>query len=260
MKIALILKGSSINKYKHWQYGDEIYVDYKESIDNIKENIISQYDCDVFFHTWENIKYKEEYKSLISDYNPIKYKIEKDIPGSHGPELGKKVVITTKSAIDCFLLYSKEKNAKYDLIIISRFDLSFPEKLNLSEIIDNYNLEEKIVFVHETKEYIWGSELELSKDLTKDQGLDDNFVILTNKALNDYYNCLSMKTETIAVDRNPKWFNPKQHPSLHHIYYLMEDDTKIINLYKLLNKKYKHMHSIVKLYGKERKVRIVPYV
>ena len=259
MKVALLLKGSSINQYSHWQFGDPIYVDYRESLLNIKNNIIEPYNCDVFFHTWENKKFKDDYKSLVSDYKPVQYKIDNDIPGSHGPELGKKVIQTTKSAIDCFFDYSTKNNISYDLIILSRFDLFFAEQLDLSKIIDNYCLKEKIVFVHETKEYVWGSDLKLSKDLTEKQGLDDNFIIMTVSALKNYYKCLSMKSDTIAIDRKPHWFYPKQHPSLHHLYYLMDDDTKIINLHQLLNKKYKHMHSIVKLYGSNKSVRIVPY-
>ena len=257
MKIALLLKGSSVNKYKHWQFKEEICVDYEKSLTNIKNNIVDLYDCDVFFHTWENEEFKNRYDKLISDYKPVSYKIEKDIPGSHGPELGAKVIQTTKCVIETFLEHVDKTNTHYDLVIVSRFDLYFAEKLNLEKITNNFNLDDKIVFVHETKVGLWGNNINLSKQLTEKQGLDDNFIIFTVSALRNYYACLFLKTETIAIDRNPKWFNPKQHPSLHHLYYLMDEDTKIINLHILLEKKYKHMHSIVKLYGET--VRIVPY-
>ena len=53
MKVAILLRGSSINTYEHWQFKEQVSVNYKNNIDNLKTNLLNNYDCDVFFHTWK---------------------------------------------------------------------------------------------------------------------------------------------------------------------------------------------------------------
>ena len=56
-----------------------------------------------------------------------------------------------------------------------------------------------------------------------------------------------MKTETIATTRDSQFFNPKQHCSLHHLYFLLDDKIKIknlVNVFSYANKK--PLYGIVK--------------
>ena len=93
------------------------------------------------------------------------------------------------------------------------------------------------------KEYV-------DKESTKDTGIDDNLIVFTPDVINNYYDCLSMKEDTVAINRDPKWFNPTQHCSLHHLYYLLEDRVKIKNLVDVLTyTDEKSLHGIIKNFG-----------
>lgn len=234
MKIAVIFKGSSINFYNHWQFNDLLEINYKHSLDNIKINLLDVHDCDVFFHTWRctDISVNQKnYDQLAVDLKAKSYIIDEDISGDHGPNLGKKVITTTKKAIDCYRDYQKKTNTKYDLVIICRFDIFFLHNINLAHIIDS-EYKNNSIFV-----YTLGTNINnkiIDKEKTKDEGIDDNFIVFTPDCIDNYYDCLNKKTETVAVSRDPKFFNPLQHPSLHHLYYLLDENIKVINLAYIL--------------------------
>lgn len=267
MKIAVIFKGSSINFYNHWQYKDLVEVNYKHSLNNIKTNLLDSYDCDVFFHTWRcsDISVdQKDYEQLAIDLKAKSYIIDEDIPGDHGPNLGKKVITTTKKAIDCYRDYQKKTGTKYDLVIICRFDLFFLNNFNHAHVI-NSKYKNNSVFVYALGPNI-NDEI-INKEKTKNQGIDDNFIVFTPDSIDNYYDCLNKKTETIAVSRDPKFFNPLQHPSLHHLYYLLDKNINVVNLVHVLQytnksnlygiiKKTSNNSSLIKLCSPDKKIKI----
>jgi len=227
MKIALLLKGSSINRYKHWQFGDEISVDYRNNIENLKSKLIVPNSCDVFFHTWKSDGVDEDrYHALAKELSATDYIVDEDIPGDHGPNLGKKVITTTGRVIECYENYVKKTGNSYDLVVVCRFDLYFLHEVRL-KILEHWKLA-NTVFV-----YSIGHNREVSildKKATATAGIDDNFIVFTPDAIPHYRKALGMKKPTIATYRDDAFFNPTQHPSLHHLYYFLPTDTILKNL------------------------------
>ena len=245
MKVALLLKGSSMNSYNHWQYKDRVTIDYKHNIQNLKSNLIDNNNCDIFFHTWKNENIDlSRYEKMAQDFNAVSYIIDDDISGEHGPNLGKKVITTTKKVIECYNDYVKDNNLSYDLVIICRFDLFFFYEVRLQNIFDCGSLKNKI-FVYALENNIDNSVID--KTTTKDIGIDDNFIIFSPGSLQEYYKALDLKTETIATYRNPEFFNPKQHCSLHHLYFLLNENIIIKNLVEMFSYTDKRpLHGTVK--------------
>ncbi len=246
MKIALLLKGSSIGSYEHWQFKDRTHVHYKNSIDNLRRFLIDKYDCDVFFHTWKQDAVDlDEYSELVSDFKPKAYLIEKDIDGTHGPALGKKNVLTTQKVIETFENYRKSNQVDYDLVILTRFDAYFLQEFNLQKIKELEDTENNI-FIYAMNSNL-GRQF-IDKNTTATQGIDDSFVIFSPNTIKNYYECLALKTETIATTRSETFFKPKQHPSLHHLYYLLDDNVKIRNLAHVFDtvNKLKSLYGIIK--------------
>ena len=120
-KIAILFFGLSKYNYKNYnaRYLKEITVDYEKSYDNYKKFIFDffknkGYDIDVYFTT--NILEDNDRKNIIKRYNPIscnfidnygtRYK-------SRNMKLNDVINLCLKSGI------------KYDLILITRFDLLF---------------------------------------------------------------------------------------------------------------------------------------
>tara|TARA_A100000172_G_scaffold16038_2_gene8578 strand:- start:8820 stop:9647 length:828 start_codon:yes stop_codon:yes gene_type:complete len=232
MKVAILLRGSSINTYEHWQFKEQVSVDYRNNIDNLKTNLLNNYDCDVFFHTWKEAdRDNNEYDQLALDFNAKAYAYDDDIGGAHGPELGKKVVLNAKRVIEIYNQYKQKTNTHYDLVVMIRFDVYLFHKLDLETIRKTQELHDR-VFV-----YAMGPNLKkkyIDKESTKDIGIDDNLIVFTPDVIDNYYDCLNMKEDTVAINRDPGWFNPTQHCSLHHLYYLLEDHVKIKNLVDIL--------------------------
>ena len=80
MKVALLLKGSSIGSYDHWQFGDRVTVNYEHGLENLKSNLIENNNCDVFFHTWKNEDVDmSRYEKMVGDFNAASYVIDEDI-------------------------------------------------------------------------------------------------------------------------------------------------------------------------------------
>jgi len=246
MKVALLLKGSSITSYDHWQYKDRIEIDYKHNIDNLNENLIKDNNCDVFFHTWksENVDIKR-YEEMADKLKAVSWSIDDDVSGEHGPALGKKVITTTKKVIDCYRKYKEENQVDYDLVIICRCDLFFLQKINLSKILENWKKPSNSVWVYALGPNI--DNLYINKSSTKDQGIDDNFIVFSPDAVDVYDATLDLKEETIATYRSDKFFNPTQHCSLHHLYYLLPKSINVINLVHVLSEaRRKSIHGTIK--------------
>jgi hypothetical protein len=245
MKIALLLRGSSISSYTHWQFKDKIFVHYKNNFDNIKKHLLDKYDCDVFFHSWKQEGIPDsQYQELVEDYKPQSYMFDDDIDGTYGPPLGKKVALSAKKVIDTFEKYRQDNRIDYDLVIMARFDVYFLQEINLQNILSSQNISNKIFL------YTMGPNLNkdyVDKNSTKTQGIDDNFIIFSPNVVANYRDCLDMKEETIATTRGSHFFYPTQHCSLHHLYYLLDDKIQIknlVNLYPSTNKK--SIYGIIK--------------
>jgi hypothetical protein len=246
MKVALLLKGSSIASYDHWQYKDRIEIDYKHNIDNLNQNLIKDNNCDVFFHTWksENIDINC-YKEMASDLNAVSWSVDNDISGEHGPALGKKIVTTTKKVIDCYNKYKEENQIDYDLVIICRFDLFFLQKINLSKILETWENPSNSIWVYALGPNV--DNLYIDKNTTKDQGIDDNFIVFSPDTVDIYNTTLDLKKETVATYRSDEFFNPTQHCSLHHLYYLLPKSVDVINLtHVLAETEKKSIHGTIK--------------
>lgn len=228
MKVALLLKGSSIGSYDHWQFGDRVTVNYEHGLENLKSNLIENNNCDVFFHTWKNEDVDmSRYEKMVGDFNAASYVIDEDISGEYGPNLGKKVVTTTKRVIECYNDYVEKHDLSYDLIVLCRFDLYFFHQVRLESVLKQASFKDK-VFVYALESNTDNSTID--KETTKDQGIDDNFIIFSPDTLQEYHKALDLKTETVATYRSSEFFNPKQHCSLHHLYYLLNDNIIIKNL------------------------------
>ena len=133
-RIALLLFGLSKIKYKNWRNG-YVEVDYRLSYENYIKYIYDYfqkkgYDIDVYFTT--NDLNDDERKEIINLYKPIKcdfFKYNSDKKKSRNT----KFVNSMKLCI--------ESNIKYDLILITRFDLIFNKNFNESNIqLDKFNL------------------------------------------------------------------------------------------------------------------------
>ena len=137
MKIAILFFGLSKYNYKNYNARNlkEIKVDYEKSYNNYKRYIFDffsnkGYDINVYFTT--NILKNEDRKNIIKKYNPIScnfidnYDTRRE---SRNMKLNNVINLCLKTGI------------KYDLILITRFDLLFQKDFNESNIIFNkFNL------------------------------------------------------------------------------------------------------------------------
>ena len=135
MKLGLLFFGLSKCNYKHRDFKEKIIIDYEKSYENYKKFIFDYfknkgYDIDVYFTT--NILQNNDKKDLIEKYNPINCNF---IKSAETPRKSRNIKLD--NVID-LCLYS---NIKYDLILITRFDLLFKIDFDKSNIIfDKFNL------------------------------------------------------------------------------------------------------------------------
>lgn len=125
MKLALILFGISYAEHiKHWT-GKELSINYKTSVDNYKQYLFKYfenlgYDIDIFLSTYKSKKSKE----LLDTYKPKKYNLFPPLKYTKkNKRIGKNSNII--KAIEIAIKHSKNINYKYDLCVITRFDLNF---------------------------------------------------------------------------------------------------------------------------------------
>tara|TARA_B100001094_G_scaffold333124_1_gene408804 strand:- start:34423 stop:35295 length:873 start_codon:yes stop_codon:yes gene_type:complete len=150
MKIALCLHGLASGKNDRG-----VPVSIENSMSSIKGNLMSDYDVDVFYHTWS--KDSEEY--LNESYSPKGYEIEEQINFDHPfkpdgeksadfsftPEVQVKMQSTYSrwyslaKSIKLKKDYEKENDMKYDFVFSTRFDIAFYEKFINFESLDPNN-------------------------------------------------------------------------------------------------------------------------
>ena len=164
LKIALCLSGEPRSSMFCFPYIYESFI-----------NLGSNYEVDVYIHSWKNFR-------ALPLYNPLKTKIEPHIPRQIKKLLPSKFKSTYYfhhslmyySLKECFNLI---KNP-YDIYIRCRLDLMFESKLILNPIfIDLLNNQYDIFSLH--NDYP-----------TKPQGIDDQILICNNngtKILSNYF-------------------------------------------------------------------------
>ena len=138
MKLAFLLFGiSKLNKYEHWYKptGWKFDIDYNYSYNNYKKYIFQYfenkgYEIDIYFCS--NKLDENDSLDIIKTYNPVKCSfIDNDINR----------FISRNKKLDKVIDLCLETNNKYDLILITRFDLFFKKNFNESNIIlDKFNL------------------------------------------------------------------------------------------------------------------------
>ena len=139
MKIAIcfscIVGRLYTNKGSHLWSGD---VDYRIGHHFYEKNIFSvNDDVDVFIHSWDT-DYEDR---LVEIYNPKKSKFEKQIifggdDNIAGWEKSASRWYGTQQVNKLKQEYEEENNFKYDVVMWTRFDMGFFEKLNFNEIKD----------------------------------------------------------------------------------------------------------------------------
>jgi hypothetical protein len=174
-RLCLILFGISYyENYKHWS-GMKTTIDFRLSIENYKEFIYKYfnnlgYDIDVYFAT--NIIDDNDIKQeLLDTYKPINYIFLENIDN---------IIVSRniklKNAVECCM----NKNIKYDICLITRFDLLF--KNNFSD--SNINLNKfNIVSMTQINNQIC-----------------DNFYLFPYKLLYNFYNIICKNINVLAHD------------------------------------------------------------
>jgi|9_EtaG_2_1085328.scaffolds.fasta_scaffold32050_3 hypothetical protein len=191
MKIALCLYGLIGSKYTGKSYDklggeDEVLTACYESFYN---NLICNGNVDVFFHTWD-VNFEEK---LVSKYKPKLHKVEpqivfKDVVrGDHNRvQAHYSRWYSTQQVNNLKQQYESENGFKYDMVIMSRFDMIWTTPIK----IDNYNSD--IFYIPKTSKRgkPWGwphNNLNEIGDLWYISGSDnmDKFTMLYDK-INDY--------------------------------------------------------------------------
>ena len=96
-------------------------------------NILAGNDVDVFFHTW-SVEHKDK---LVELYNPVKYIAEKQIQFNHNPytHQAHSRWYSTQKSINLVWEHGFEK---YKMIMLSRFDVAFFNRVDFSEYNPEY--------------------------------------------------------------------------------------------------------------------------
>jgi hypothetical protein len=134
-KIALILFGISYNECYHHRDGKKFKIDFRNSFENYKQYIYDyfknlNYDIDVYFAT--NKLDELNFKELIHMYKPIKGVMMNDDTNKIHSRNSKFI-----ESINCCL----STNIKYDMCLITRFDLLFQKKFETSNFkFDTLNI------------------------------------------------------------------------------------------------------------------------
>ncbi len=138
MKVALCLSGyiGNINK---WMVGDEI--DYNYGYKYIYNSILKQAEIDVFIHSWsvEHQEGLEElYKPVMSHFEPNKdFKLrgivsKDELPTPYSFAV-KSMWYSRKRSVEMVEEYEKQNDMKYDLVLLTRFDIALFKEFKFTE-------------------------------------------------------------------------------------------------------------------------------
>ena len=185
MKIAILFSGLYSPNIKDIEVPNEEkipkkYLQYSEK--HFLEYIIDS-DTDIFIHTY-NSKYNN---MLLETYKPKNYffenKLDIKVKDKHcHPCYNDSPVYcllsktySEQKVINLMLQYQEENNFKYDLCLLTRFDVVWFNKINYKEIILKNNFDKKIFLSHWNK-----------YNSKEGQGFLDHFVIATPYTMNIY--------------------------------------------------------------------------
>lgn len=141
MKVAFVLHGmaEAVLEYnahedRGWDTSVKGLVDYRNSLQNYKDSLISdgRLDVDVYFHTWDTDELNNK-KELVRSFNTINYSITDQIVDSsvrYGVDRAKSRQKSLINALKCV-----ENPHEYDFFVVSRFDLHF--ETDLASLIRN---------------------------------------------------------------------------------------------------------------------------
>lgn len=188
MKLALILFGISYaESINHWT-GNLFKVDYKQSLKNYKDYIwkyFNKYNIDVFFSTYQS----EKSKNLLEDYKPKAYNFFPHLNYiKNFKRIGKNSNVI--KGVELALDYSKKRNFKYDVCIVTRFDLLFQipfekSKLNLN-MFNNTSELERHTRICDNFYVMPGHMLQTFHSIIKSHGIAGNHHYLKYKILKHF--------------------------------------------------------------------------
>ena len=135
-KIALLLFGMSKMTYQHWSQKKGILeINYMNSYSNYQEYIFEYfqkrgYQVDVYLAT--NNMSNPDKKELIDTYKPISYSFNRNL---------KNKIRSRSDKIEKVIDLCLQSQIKYDLVLITRFDLLFKKKFDEINInLKRFNL------------------------------------------------------------------------------------------------------------------------
>ena len=123
MKIAICFFGKTVNKGG--------LKDFEKGFNNIK-NQVMQYNPDIFIHSWNSNN-----SNVLKKYKPKKILLENP-PFKKSNNFGTRCMFySIKKSIELKNEYEKQYNFKYDIVLLSRFDISGRADRLVFDINDN---------------------------------------------------------------------------------------------------------------------------
>lgn len=139
-RIALCLFGSTGFKQKLGR-GNQLNLEQystEEPLKSIKQNIVIPHNCDVFIHSWS----LENKELIIQIFNPKKFLFEphkqfdKNIASKKNATLSR--FYSEFKSNELKMSYESDKDFKYDVVIHSRMDIIWFNKMNLIQKPDTF--------------------------------------------------------------------------------------------------------------------------
>ena len=211
MKIALCLYGliGSI-KGKGYEKSGGTDIVLKDCHNSFTKHIINKNDVDVFFHTWDT-EFEDE---LVSKYKPKKYKVapQKIFENTiDGPEKYIRRIqahysrwYSTKYVNELKTIYEKENNFKYDLVMVSRFDMIWHTDVLFNE------LDKNIFYIpNTTKEGLkWGWP---NPSIGVPHEIADLWFISNSSNMDNFSKLYDLINQYILIEKCPVWKHISNH-------------------------------------------------
>lgn len=262
---------------------------FRKCLDSVRNNLLSQYDCDVYMHTWDKTEactpatYSEQLKSpclsvtdddlnfIKETINPIDITIDKQINSKDNPYIkaqhnleGKVYINSFKNMIVSF--YKAVEQCKisgklYDLVISVRPDIKLLKKLKIEDLFKELNVSE---FFNNNRFCAYRNdkamgERNLSIDFASDiiqiakpEVMFKIADILKDTNIENYENsCWTPETLETKILQDNKIFT-------HSINYIFDRDWKIVRggSYKSKNTLKRIIRSIIRLRIRENKFHL----
>ena len=176
---------------------------YKNNFNNLKENILDRYNCDIFLHVSQNECNTDKYinnndrslldhlDSIIKIYNPKSFICEKEYIINKNNKIENNTLNFYHKIYQVNQLrknFEYLNDFKYDVVIIMRPDIYF--KNNYDIIKNNYK------FIQEDRIILSKSDLNRSV-CNKDKSFDDKICIGNNKSIDNFCNLYTKIREFI---------------------------------------------------------------